>query len=242
MKPYTIFRASLESARGIPFSSTTSIRFVPLPTSVDPISSPPFLPGRSSRRGTPVTTKASLPRPGSRGTPARSLSIPPLPATSSASAMPSRTPRTSAASPSTHNRCAVHTGSRSVPFGHQPGDGRFGRAEAKAVGSFPTVHPSAHSLAPAYLKISRKHMGFETASKDPLPLDDHGRLSRPVFPVEEGGRKLIERFLDLELSCSSPPVVKLAAGGVPFHVPSSVPQLHFQGLEVIPHRISPLPY
>ena len=70
-------------------------------------------------------------------------------------------PRTSAASPSTHNRCATHTGSRSSC--HRPEDGRFGRAEAKAAGSFPTVHPSAHSLAPPCLKIS--HTGFETTSE-----------------------------------------------------------------------------
>ena len=147
----------MEGARGIPFPSTTSIRFVPLPTLVNPTSSPPFLPGRSCRRGTPATTPTPLPHPGSRGTPARSLSIPPPPATSSASAMPSHTPRISAASPSTHNQCAVH-------IGHRPGDGRFGRAEARAVGSFPAVHPSAHALAFAYLKISRKHTGFETTS------------------------------------------------------------------------------
>ncbi len=63
------------------------------------------------------------------------------------------TPRIPVASPSTHNRCATHTGSRS--FGHRPGDGRSGQAEVKAGGSFPTVHPSVHSLAPSCLKISQ---------------------------------------------------------------------------------------
>ena len=113
-------------------------------------------------------------------------SIPPPPATSSASAMPSRTPRTSAASPSTHNRCAVHTGSRSVPSGHRPWDGRFGRAEVKADGSFPTVHPSAHSLALAYLKISRKYTGFETTSTT-LRQEDHKNRSASFAISRDNG-------------------------------------------------------
>ena len=137
----------MESARGIPFPSTTSIRFVPLPTSINPVSSP-FLPKKSFPSSSRLEGNACRMR---------------VHTPSSYHLFNLRhanyIPRTSAASPSTHNRCAVHTGSRSS--GHRPGDGRFGRAEAKAVGSFLTAHPSAHSFAPAYLKISQEQTGFE---------------------------------------------------------------------------------
>ena len=67
-----------------------------------------FLPEESRRRGTPATTKASLPHPGSRGTSRRMRVHAPPPATSSTLAMPSHATCASAASLSTHNRCAVY--------------------------------------------------------------------------------------------------------------------------------------